>query len=241
MSQHFGQYHDHYLVLQASGEKFIYICWASGCLSEISFSWEERRGQGEEIYPSINQKRVKGLSLPRTERGSESSGQRGEFDKWWKEIELRGATLADRGIWAHLLTVTTHPVLVLLFLLRLKCFEQLCGLILPASWNDLPYFQDWQHSRLLAVSLSALTVRPLYLWPDSYFVLFDLIASCLPPSLTLNLNFLSPRTVSYLVWDFPKCLTRSRSSIYVGGNDMWLRFKFCVLSSKMYKAAWSSY
>lgn len=59
----------------------------------------------------------------------------GEFDKWWKEIELRGATLADRGIWAHLLTVTTHPALVS-FLLRLKCFEQLCRLTLLASWND---------------------------------------------------------------------------------------------------------
>lgn len=112
--------------------------------------------------------------------------------------------------------------MVLFVLLWLKCFEQLCWLIPLSSWNDLlPFFQDWQHSRLSAVDpLSALTVYPLYLWPDSHFILFYLLAICLPLFLTLYLNFLSPRTVSYPFSDFLKCLAHSRCSIYVGWNEM---------------------
>lgn len=65
---------------------FVSTSSASGCLSEISLSWEGRRRQGEEIYPSINQKGVKGLSLPRTEQGSESSGHAGK-GRIWQMVE----------------------------------------------------------------------------------------------------------------------------------------------------------
>lgn len=133
------------------------------------------------------------------EQSSENSGRAWQvrIGKWLQEVQASYVGVQD--IWTHWLAVMTPPSHRSLPSLA-EIFETFSGLFFfhPKVTFFPPSKIDDTSSSQPCFFFLCFYGNSLYLCPNSYFILFDLMVSASLLSLRYILSFLGPRAVSYL-------------------------------------------